>query len=176
MLQLTCCWLSLSPRCLCLWLLCSGSLTTSEMIWAFCLDCDSIGLVICRFKSCVLLWSFLEHLQSCKKLCHVCQFVHPSVHPSMFVYVYQCTSNWIDFFEIWWIIFGQPVHFINLGTSKEDIKQWNFLYLTATRGLCWHMNVVAREAGRVSFKKINKGLQNKLSVYVPVAFVMRIVT
>jgi len=38
------------------------------------------------------------------------------------------------------------------------------------------MNVVAREAGRVSFKKINKGLQNKLSVYVPVAFVMRIVT
>ena len=38
------------------------------------------------------------------------------------------------------------------------------------------MNVAAREAGRVSFKKISKGLQNKLSVYVPVAFVVRILT
>jgi len=66
------------------------------------------------------------------------------------------------------------VHVINLGTSKEDMKQWNFLYLTATRDLCWHINVDAREAGWVSFKKINKGLQNKLSVYVPVVFVVRI--
>jgi hypothetical protein len=126
MLQLICCWLLVSPRCLCLWLLCPSILTKSEMIWAFRSDCDSICLVIGRFKSFVLLWSFSEHLESYKKLRCVCQFVHPSVHPSMSVYVYQLTSSWIDFCEIWWTLFWPASAFYQPRYIKRRYKTVKF--------------------------------------------------
>jgi hypothetical protein len=62
--------------------------------------------------------------------------------------MYQLTSNWMDFYEIYSEdFFDQRMHFINVGTLKKYTKQLNFLYHTATRGFCCHINVAAREAG-----------------------------
>lgn len=99
---------------------------------------------------------------------------HLSIHPCLSVCSNLPPTGWIFVKYYGEHFVDQPVHCINVGTSKKDVKWWNFIYLSATRGFCCHINLAVKEADWVSFKEINKGLQSKLSIYILVVFVVRI--
>jgi hypothetical protein len=75
---------------------------------------------------------------------------------------------------LWWTLFWSASAFYQPRYIKRRSKTVKYSIPYCNKRFLLPYKVAAREAGWVSLKEINKGLQYRLSVYIPVVFVVRI--